>query len=90
MVLIRTNSKDEVIFKHFKPELLEESQKNGYLVDEIPVFEDKESTVTVLKYTESNGFSVEYQAIVDDNIETRISDLELLVAEIGLSQGGGL
>jgi hypothetical protein len=62
MPLIWTNENDRVERTHYKPELLDESQKEGSIsVDSVPTPDSEEDGTPVLYYTSESGFWYQYK-----------------------------
>lgn len=72
MIYIETNEKNELTFMHYMPfdakhgmnKSAEELELTGFLIDELPVTEEKAGYSSVIKFDkESKIFSVEYVEI---------------------------
>lgn len=62
MIAIWTNTNDEVVRRHFKPELLDtEAKSDAYIVDSIPEDNAGSNEVPTLHYNTTDGFWYTYQ-----------------------------
>lgn len=88
MIFIRTNSNNEIVFKHFIPESLnEEELETGYLVGDISIPENQEGKEIVLYYTPEKGFWHEYKDIPktkEEELEEKIDLMQQALAELSM------